>query len=120
MIEDKKKIIAVVSARGGSKGIPKKNIKNLNGKPLIYYSLAALSRLKRIDKVVLSSDDDKILKVANKLKLNIDLNKRPHRLAKDNTPLTSVAQYESKRLHNAGYKHGYVLQISPASPFLNS
>ena len=57
MIKSQKKIIAVVSARGGSKGIPKKNIKKLNGYPLIYYTLNTLSKEKRINKIVFSSED---------------------------------------------------------------
>jgi CMP-N,N'-diacetyllegionaminic acid synthase len=114
-----KKIIAIVSARGGSKGVPKKNIKSLNGYPLIYYTLKTLKKAKRINKIILSSDSDNILNVARGLNLKIDLNKRPSYLAKDSTPLTSVVQYESKRINDLGYKHDYVLQISPASPFLS-
>ena len=60
------KVIAVVSARGGSKGIPKKNIKKLNGKPLITYTLKTLLKVKSIDKVVVSTDDKKILQVVKK------------------------------------------------------
>lgn len=119
MIKSQKKIIAVVSARGGSKGIPKKNIKNLNGHPLIYYVLKTLVKTKRINKIIFSSDDDKILNVAKRLNFNIDLSKRPSFLAKDDTPLTSVVQYESKKLNDLGYKHDFVLQVSAASPFLS-
>ncbi len=118
MNNSSKKIIAVVSARGGSKGIPRKNIKKLNNHPLIYYTLFTLSQCKRINKIILSSDDEKILNVAKKFDLNIDFNKRPSHLAKDSTPLTSVAQYVSKKLNNSGYKHDFVLQVSAASPFL--
>ena len=71
-----------------------------------------------INKVILSSDDKKILDVAKKFNLNIELNDRPGYLAKDSTPLTSVAQYVSKKLNNSGYEHDYVLQVSAASPFL--
>ena len=62
----KPKIIAVVSARGGSKGIPGKNIKLLNGKPLISYCLKNLLNCPEISRVILSSDSKKILKIAKK------------------------------------------------------
>ncbi len=119
MIKSQKKIVAVVSARGGSKGIPKKNIKKLNGYPLIYYTLNTLSKEKRINKIVFSSEDEKIINVARKFKLDLEISKRPKYLAKDQTPLTSVAQYESNKLNENGYKHDFVLQVSAASPFLS-
>ena len=50
----KKKILAIVSARGGSKGIKLKNLRKIDGKPLIYYSLKYLSKVKKIDRVVVS------------------------------------------------------------------
>ena len=111
-----KKIIAVVPARGGSKGVLRKNIKILNGKPLIYYILKTLSKVKRLDKIVLSTEDDEIYRIASSFNIDIDVVKRPLYLSKDSTPLTSVVQYESRKLFKKGYNHDFVLQISPASP----
>ena len=70
-MKKKYNIVAVVSARAGSKGIPNKNIKLLNGKPLILHSLKSLLKVKEIDRVVLSSDSEKILNVAKKFSKNI-------------------------------------------------
>ena len=59
-MKKKFKVVAIVSARGGSKGVPKKNIKKLNGRPLITYTLKTLLKVKSIDKIVVSTDDKKI------------------------------------------------------------
>ncbi len=63
MIGDKK-VLAVITARGGSKGLPGKNIKDLNGKPLIYWSIKEPLKSKYIDKLIVSTDDEKIAEVA--------------------------------------------------------
>ncbi len=72
-MKKKFKIIAVVSARGGSKGIPGKNLKKLNKKPLIFYSIKNLINIKDIDRVILSSDSKKILMTVKK-KISKDRN----------------------------------------------
>ena len=77
----KQKVLAIIPARGGSKGAPRKNIKPLLKKPLIYYSIKSALESKLIDKVVVSSDDDKILQIAKKN--GSETIKRPARLATD-------------------------------------
>ena len=80
------KTLGNIPARGGSKGIPKKNIKLLNGKPLIAYTLeAALSST--IDRVVVSTDCQEIAQVAKQFGVEIII--RPSELAKDTTPTLS-------------------------------
>ena len=111
-------IVAVVSARAGSKGIPGKNIKLLNGKPLVLHSLKSLLKIKEINKIVLSSDSNKILNIAKKFSKKIQLMKRPKRLAADKTPLTSVVKYTALELEKKGYVADYVLQIAPTCPFI--
>ena len=114
----KPKIIAVVSARGGSKGIPGKNIKLLNGKPLISYCLKNLLNCSEISRVILSSDSKKILKIAKKKYPKLEIMLRPKKLARDNTPLTSVAKFVSKELKKKGYISDFVLQVAPTCPFI--
>lgn len=55
-------VLAVIPARGGSKGIPRKNVRLMNGKPLIYYAIHNAKNCPSIDDVVVSSDDEEILK----------------------------------------------------------
>ena len=79
----KNNILAVIQARGGSKGIPGKNIKKINGIPLLVYTVMEAFRSDIFDHVVVSSDDDGILRIAES-STAYPL-KRPKRLAKDET-----------------------------------
>jgi CMP-N-acetylneuraminic acid synthetase len=76
-----KGVLAIIPARGGSKGVPRKNIRLLAGKPLIAYTIEAAYECKCIDLVVVSSEDDEILKVAENF--GAKAIKRPNRLASD-------------------------------------
>ena len=82
-MKKKYKILAVVSARGGSKGIPGKNLKKLNKRPLLSYTLKTLLEVKDINKIVVSSDSEKILNYAKNFSNKIEINKRPKYLARD-------------------------------------
>ena len=79
------KKLCIIPARGGSKRLPKKNIKLLNGKPLIFYTLDAVIKSKVFDKIIFTSDDDEILnKVKNNYTMNsLEVIKRPNSLATD-------------------------------------
>ena len=76
-----KTFLAIIPARGGSKRLPKKNILELNNKPLIAYTIEAGLQSKYIDKVIVSSDDDEILNISRKF--GADIIKRPKELASD-------------------------------------
>jgi CMP-N-acetylneuraminic acid synthetase len=78
------KIFAFIFARGNSKGIKNKNIKNFLGKPLLLNTIKFAKKVKIFDKIILSSDDNQILSLGNKNKLI--LVKRPRKLASDNSP----------------------------------
>ena len=78
------KIYAFIFARGGSKGVPKKNVKMLMGKPLIAYSIEIAKEIESIDKIFVSTDDVAISKVA--LSYGAEVINRPIELAKDDSP----------------------------------
>ena len=78
----KKKILCTICVRSGSKGIKNKNIKKLNGKPLVYYSINIARRSKIFSKIIASSDSDKILKICKRLGVS-DIVKRPKDLSND-------------------------------------
>lgn len=84
-----KKIILTICARGGSKGLPGKNVKSLLGKPLIAYSIEQAKSLGWVDRIVISTDDPKIKKVAEKLGIEVPF-MRPQELATDTAPKIPV------------------------------
>jgi CMP-N-acetylneuraminic acid synthetase len=87
-MNNKRRIVALIPARGGSKSIPKKNIKQLNGKPLIYYTVTAAKNSKYIEEVYVSTDDDKIAIISSRFGAKVL--KRPHGLATDEATSESV------------------------------
>ena len=78
-------IIAFVFARGGSKGLPGKNIKILNGKPLIAWSIEHAKKVNRIGKVIVSTDSDEIARIAKEYGAEVPF-MRPLELATDESP----------------------------------
>ena len=111
------RILGIITARGGSKGIPRKNIKNLNGKPLLYYTAIEAKKSKKINRLVISSDDDEIISTAVKYGIEAPY-KRPKELARDNTPtlpvITDLIRY-LKRSEN--YNPDIIVLLQPTSPF---
>ena len=104
------KTLGIIPARGGSKGIPKKNIKLLNGKTLIAYTLeAALSST--IDRVVVSTDCQEIAQVAKQFGVEVII--RPSELAKDSTPTLPVLQHI---VENINETFDAVVTLQPTSP----
>jgi len=111
------KILAIVPARGGSKGIPRKNIKLLNGKPLIAYTAEAIKNSKLINRAVCSSEDNEIINIANNYGLDTPF-KRPIELAQDDTPSLSVLQHAVKALYELdNYVPEIIVNLQPTSPF---
>ena len=112
----KLKVLAIIPARGGSKGIPKKNIIELNGKPLIQYTLDMAKGSKYIDKIFLSSDDDEIIEVVNSLGVSSNY-KRPRVLADDNAKTVDVVIDSLEWLEeNEDYIPDVILILQPTSP----
>jgi N-acylneuraminate cytidylyltransferase len=99
-------IIAIIPARGGSKGIPLKNLKLLNGKPLIDYSINESLKSKFITRTLVSSDHPKILNRAEKL--GAEIIKRPKNLATDSSQLEPVIEH---CLNHFKLKENYVPDI---------
>ena len=111
MIDDKK-ILAIIPARGGSKGVPRKNIRDLGGKPLIAWTIEEAKKSKYIDRLILSSDDPEIIEVAQSYGCDVPF-VRTAELAQDDTPGIEVVLDAVQRC--LGYTH--VLLLQPTSPF---
>src|SRR5262249_41989321 len=108
--------VAIVPARGGSKSIPRKNIRPLGGAPLIAYSIEAGLRARLVDRVIVSTDDEDIAAVARAWGADVPF-LRPAALAGDNTPDLPVFQHAIGWLEaNAGGVPEIVVQLRPTSP----
>ena len=110
-------MLAIIPARGGSKGILGKNIKLLCGKPLIVYTIEAAMAAKSIDRVILSTDDLEIAKIAGKYDVDIPF-MRPAHLAQDDSLAIDNYMYTVDRL-NAESSNQYddFIVLQPTSPF---
>lgn len=114
-----KKILAIIPARGGSKGVPRKNIKLLNGHPLIEYTIKEANKSSYINKIVVSSDDEEILEVSERIGGCIPL-KRRESLAGDKTATVDVILDVLNELKNKdNYVPDYFVLLQPTSPFRN-
>lgn len=109
-------ILGIIPARGGSKGIPKKNIKPLQGKPLLQYTIEAAKESELISRVILSSDDPEISGVAEKLGLEVPF-LRPQELSQDDTPSLEVVKHALNYFADQNEIFDTVCLLQPTSPF---
>jgi len=105
-----KTFLAIIPARGGSKRLPRKNILDLNGKPLITWSIEAGLKSKYIDKVTVSSDDDEILNISKKYGANIV--KRPDELASDTATSFDAIKHTIDNIE----QYDYIVLLQATSP----
>jgi CMP-N-acetylneuraminic acid synthetase len=109
---DKKKILAIIPARGGSKRLKQKNILTLDEKPLIAYSIEAANASKYVDRVILSSEDERIIKVAKEWGAEVPF-VRPQELAQDHTRSIDVVTHALQTLED---NYDAVILLQPTSP----
>ncbi|NUW28480.1 acylneuraminate cytidylyltransferase family protein [Arcobacter butzleri] len=107
------KIVSIIPARGGSKGLPGKNIIDLAGKPLIAWTIEASLKSKYITKTIVSSDNNNILEISKKF--GVETIKRPDELALDTTPTEPVIEHVLKSLENIE-QYDYLILLQPTSP----
>tara|TARA_B100001057_G_scaffold500351_1_gene614927 strand:- start:1716 stop:2402 length:687 start_codon:yes stop_codon:yes gene_type:complete len=109
--------IAIIPARGGSRRIPKKNVKNFLGKPIIAYSIELAINCGLFDKVIVSTDSKEISKIAIKYGAQIPF-LRPKELADDFTGTHEVIGHAIKSLEKNNYKIDYACCIYPTAPLI--
>ncbi|MDZ7267861.1 MAG: acylneuraminate cytidylyltransferase family protein [candidate division KSB1 bacterium] len=116
MVSSKPKVLALVPARGGSKSIPRKNLKTLGGCPLLAYSIAAGLQAASVDRVIVSTDDAEIAAVARQWGAEVPF-LRPAQLARDDTPDFPVIVHALRWLQKREKYHADVIvQLRPTSP----
>lgn len=109
------RILGIIPARGGSKGVPGKNIKLLCGKPLLAYTAESALRSKLLSKVVLSTDDNEIAEVGKSLGLEVPF-LRPAELAEDTTPTLPVVLHAVYQMEELGESFDAVCLLQPTNP----
>lgn len=114
-----KRILAIIPARGGSKGIPKKNIIDLLGNPLLYYSIKSAKESKYIDKVIISTDDEEIAEVGKKLGADVPF-LRPEEISGDKAKSIDAFIHAIKELEKLEEKYDYILLLQNTSPLRQS
>lgn len=113
------KILAIIPARGGSKGIPRKNLRPLAGKPLIYYSIKAALNAHSVFKVVVTTDDEEIALFASRFGAEVLM--RPNELGQDAVTLDPVIQHAFETIEEKwGVEFDIALTIQPTSPLIRS
>jgi CMP-N,N'-diacetyllegionaminic acid synthase len=110
----KQKIIALIPARGGSKGIPGKNIKFLAGKPLIAYTIEVAKKCRYLDKIFVSTDDEEIAKISRKY--GAEIIKRPNILAGDKSKFIDAIFYHLEKFKKENFIPEVLVVLQPTSP----
>jgi len=109
-------ILVVIPARGGSKGIPHKNSKELGGRPLISYSIDVARQITADENICVSTDDEHILDIAEQMSLSIPFI-RPPELATDEATTNDVLLHALNHYFLAGTEYKKILLLQPTSPF---
>ncbi len=110
------KVLGIITARGGSKGVPGKNLKLLAGKPLLAYTVEAARASRSLDRVILSTEDEAIVAAGRALGCEVPF-LRPAELSRDNTPHLPVIQHAAEWMREqAGYRPDAVMVLQPTSP----
>ena len=110
-----KKILGLIPARGGSKGVPKKNIKLLNGYPLIWYTHQAAINSKLLHRTIVSTEDSEIKSICLNFEMNVPFD-RPKSLATDQTPTIDVILHALEKMESLGEFYDAVCLLQPTCP----
>jgi len=113
------KAVCIIPARGGSKGVPKKNIKKINGKPLLGYVIENTINSKIFDHVIVSTEDDEIAQIAKKYGADVPF-KRPKSLASDYAPMDKVLLHAVRTLYQLNYEFDVFVWRDATTPFIKS
>jgi len=111
------KVLAIISARGGSKGVPRKNMKMLGGHPLVTHMIRAAQQAKLVDRLIVSTDDEEIADCARSEGADVPF-MRNHELGGDRIPLVEVTKDGMEQMDDLGYRADVIVQLSPTCPFV--
>lgn len=109
------RVLGLIPARGGSKGVARKNVRRLAGKPLLQYTAEAALAAHRLSRVVLSTDDEEIAAIGRSCGVDVPF-MRPAALARDDTPMLPVVQHALRDEEARGERFDAVCLLQPTSP----
>lgn len=107
--------LGIIPARGGSKGVPRKNIKLLGGKPLLQYTAEAALAARRLTRVILTTEDEEIAAVGRRCGLDVPF-LRPAELAMDDTPTLPVVQHAVRTIEAESDNYDFICVLQPTNP----
>ncbi len=110
-----KKVLAIITARGGSKGLPNKNIKPLMKEPLVSWPIRAANKCNEVDRIILSTDSSEIAKIGLSAGAEV-LSLRPRHLADDKAKSVDVILHVINECEEMGHYYDYVVMLEPTSP----
>lgn len=110
-----KRFLGIIPARSGSKGLPHKNIKLLNNKPMIAYTIEAAAKSKIFDEIIVSTDNEQYAKIAKQYGAHVPW-LRPKELAADQTTTEEVIVHTINELKQQGEYFDYIMLLQPTSP----
>ena len=108
-------VLGVIPARGGSRGIPAKNLASICGRPLLAYTADAVKQSTRLTRTIVSTDDERIANCARSLGLEVPF-MRPSLLASDEAPMLPVLKHAVEEMRGAGFNPDVVVLLQPTSP----
>ena len=109
------KVLGIIPARGGSKGIPNKNLRELAGRPLLAYTVDAAQESGVIDRLILSTDSGEIAELGRSLGVEVPF-MRPVELAQDDTAMLPVLKHAVAQLEAGGWQPEIIVLLQPTAP----
>lgn len=117
MISNVPRILAIIPARAGSKGVPNKNFRSLAGRPLIHYTCESAAKAQLLDTIVISTDYDEAFNLAKPYSTIQTLLLRPANLAQDDTPMIDVVTHVTRYYDSIEVTFDYICLLQPTCPF---
>jgi CMP-N-acetylneuraminic acid synthetase len=114
--DQRPKVLAIIPARGGSKGLPRKNIIDLCGKPLIAYSIETALKSKLINRVIVSTEDEETAEISKSFGAEVPF-LRPKELAGDRSNIVAAIDFTVNKLQSNEYKPDAIVILYPTHPF---
>lgn len=113
--ESSLRVLGIIPARGGSKGVPRKNLRRLAGKPLLQYTAEAALASTGLSRIILTTEDAEIAEAGRQCGIEVPF-LRPESLARDDTPMLPVIRHAVQTIENTGERYDAICLLQPTNP----